>query len=113
MLPCWCWLSQARLSLRELKNEQKARLRQYYLEALRGTAAAAAVGVGAGREAATAAAAPPAAPALGAPSQLLVGGDEAALDPEAVQHTLGPNGLFRVSAAGAGWGVMGFGAWGV
>ena len=108
---------QARRSLRQLKNEHKQRLRQYYYDAVRGSAVAAQRAV-------------PAAGAAGALSLDAIEGDDSSgglslegvglamleqrqqqrraqlaaaadaagedLDAEAVQRTVGPNGLFRV-----------------
>lgn len=99
---------QARLSLRQLKEVQRARLRQYYYDALRGSATALAAGAGgsaAGSNAVAAAAAAAdmpdaaaAAAAVGAhDGSARVVEEDGLLDPETVQRTLGPNGLFRVS----------------
>ncbi|GAB4819514.1 hypothetical protein N2152v2_006560 [Parachlorella kessleri] len=116
---------QARRSLRQLKNEQKQRLRQYYYDALLGSSVAAVNGAVPGTAAAG---------ALGLDASVGAGsssgidlegvgvaaldrrgqqrradlaaaadaaGDE--LDPEAVQRAVGPNGLFRtLVVAGVG-----------
>ena len=110
---------QARRSLRQLKNEHKQRLRQYYYDAVRGSSVAAAQRALPGTNAAADAISLGASEAAGSSgggelegvglaaleqrqqqrrAELAAAADAAGeeLDAEAVLRTVGPNGLFRV-----------------